>query len=114
MTWDFAQGQVELGRPYETDTATPAEDFWSVIVYSMENKSFIRNIDPMGLSSRNSDSMRLNDDGSYDTYFGPEAPEGLDSNWFPTTEPYFLLFRLFGPAEGWSQSGWTLGDLKKL
>ena len=93
---------------------TPAEDFWSVIVYSMETKSFIRNVDPVGLSERDTDTMQVNDDGSYDIYFGPEAPEGMESNWIPTTEPYFLLFRLYGPEEGWLESGWMLGDLKKV
>ncbi len=166
LIWDFAEGQAELGFPYETETEvlvdaraggsyfwitylpkqlgggtfyltglrdsegemydhnqtyklnvpadTPAEDFWSVIVYSMETKSFIRDVDPVGLSERDTDTMQANEDGSYDIYFGPEAPEGMESNWIPTTEPYFLLFRLYGPEEGWLESGWMLGDLKKV
>ncbi|WP_216601803.1 MULTISPECIES: DUF1214 domain-containing protein [Ruegeria] len=93
---------------------TPADDFWSVIVYSMETKSFIRNVDPVGLSERDTDAMQANEDGSYDIFFGPEAPEGMESNWIPTTEPYFLLFRLYGPQEGWLESGWMLGDLEKV
>ncbi|MEP2758876.1 MAG: DUF1214 domain-containing protein [Hyphomicrobiales bacterium] len=93
---------------------TPARDFWSVIVYSMETKSFIRNVDPVGLSSRDADTMQKNEDGSYDIYFGPEAPVGKESNWIPTTEPYFLLFRLYGPEYDWLKSGWMLGDLEKL
>jgi len=165
LIWDFAEGQAELGFPYETDTEvlvdaraggsyfwitylpkqlgggtfyltglrdsngelydhtatyklnvpadTPADDFWSVIVYSMETKSFIRNVAPVGLSERDTDTMQANEDGSYDIYFGPEAPEGQESNWIPTTEPYFLLFRLYGPQEGWLESGWMLGDLEK-
>ncbi|MEM7236467.1 MAG: DUF1214 domain-containing protein [Pseudomonadota bacterium] len=93
---------------------TPAEDFWSVIVYAMETKNFIRNAERVGLSERGVDAMQVNDDGSYDIYFGPEAPEGLESNWIPTTEPYFLLFRLYGPEEGWLESGWKLPDLEKV
>ena len=80
----------------------------------METKSFIRDVDPVGRSSRDADTMQVNEDGSYDIYFGPEAPEGQESNWIPTTEPYFLLFRLYGPAEGWIQSGWQLADLEKV
>ncbi|TCL09566.1 hypothetical protein BXY66_1617 [Shimia isoporae] len=93
---------------------TPAKDFWSVIVYSMETKSFIRDVDRVGLSSRDAETMKANEDGSYDIYFGPFAPEGMEANWIPTTESYFLLFRLYGPEEGWLQSGWQLGDLEKL
>jgi hypothetical protein len=166
LIWDFAEGQAELGFPYETDTEiliddraggsyfwitylpknlgggtfyltgmrdkdgedydhnatyklnvpadTPAEDFWSIIVYSMETKSFIRNVNPVGLSSRDADTMQVNEDGSYDIYFGPEAPEGQESNWVPTTEPYFFLFRLYGPTEGWIESGWQLPDVEKV
>lgn len=166
LIWDFAEGQAELGFPYETDTEvliddraggsyfwitylpknlgggtfyltglrdsdgemydhtqtyrlnvpadTPAEHFWSVIVYSMETKSFIRDVDPVGLSSPDADTMQVNEDGSYDIYFGPVAPDGQDSNWIPTTEPYFLLFRLYGPADGWIESGWQLADLDKV
>ncbi len=93
---------------------TPAKDFWSVIVYSMETKSFIRNVDRVGLSSRDAADMQMNEDGSYDIYFGPEAPEGKESNWIPTPESYFLLFRLYGPEDGWLQSGWILPDMEKF
>ncbi|WP_299356009.1 DUF1214 domain-containing protein [uncultured Shimia sp.] len=93
---------------------TPAKDFWSVIVYSMETKSFIRNVDRVGLSSRDAADMQVNEDGSYDIYFGPKAPAGMESNWIPTPESYFLLFRLYGPEEGWLQSGWILPDMEKV
>lgn len=93
---------------------TPAKDFWSVIVYSMETKSFIRNAERVGLSSRNTDTMQVNDDGSYDIYFGPKAPEGKEENWIPTSEQYFLLFRLYGPESNDFYKNWMLGDLVKL
>lgn len=93
---------------------TPAKDFWSVIVYDMETKSFIRNVERVGLSSRNTDTMQANDDGSYDIYFGPKAPAGKESNWIPTTRPYFLLFRLYGPESKDFYKTWILGDLEKI
>lgn len=93
---------------------TPAKDFWSVIVYSMETKNFVKNAPRVGLSSRNADTMKVNADGSYDVYFAPEAPEGMESNWIPTGEDFFLLFRLYGPdGKDWFKN-WMLGDLEKL
>jgi hypothetical protein len=78
---------------------TRARDFWSVIVYSMRTKGFIENQPEIGLSSRDSASMQVNADGSYDIYFGPKSPEGMDANFIPTGgEDFFLLFRLYGPA----------------
>jgi len=93
---------------------TPAKDFWSVIVYDMETKSFIRDADRVGLSSRDTDSMQMNDDGSFDIYFGPTAPAGKESNWIPTGKPFFLLFRLYGPESKDFYKTWVLGDLEKL
>lgn len=90
---------------------TPAEDFWSVIVYSMASKGFVEGADRVGLASPNLPDMQLNADGSVDVYFAPEAPAGLDTNWIPTGEDFFVLFRLYGPAEGWLETGWRLPEL---
>lgn len=93
---------------------TPAKDFWSVIVYSMETKNFVRDVERVGLSSRNADTMQVNKDGSYDIYFGPKAPNGKESNWIPTGEDFFLLFRLYGPESKDFYKTWMLGDLEKV
>jgi len=93
---------------------TPAKDFWSVIVYSMETKGFVRNVEHVGLSSRDADTMQVNADGSYDIYFGPKAPRGNEANWIPTGEDFFLLFRLYGPESKDFYKAWVLGDVEKL
>lgn len=93
---------------------TPAEDFWSVIVYSMETKGFIQGAERVGLASPNIESMLQNADGSVDVYFAPTAPEGQEANWIPTGEDWFILFRLYGPSEGWYESGWKLPDFERL
>ncbi|WP_163886859.1 DUF1214 domain-containing protein [Aliiruegeria sabulilitoris] len=90
---------------------TPAEDFWSVIVYSMKTKGFVTGNERVGLATPDLDTMKRNDDGSADVYFAPEAPDGVDSNWIPTGEDFFLLFRLYGPSDGWIESGWKLPDV---
>ncbi|MEO0794720.1 MAG: DUF1214 domain-containing protein [Verrucomicrobiota bacterium] len=104
------QATYKLNVPKDT----PAKDFWSVIVYSMETKSFIRDVPRVGLSSRDADTMQVNDDGSYDIYFGPKAPTGKESNWIPTGEDFFLLFRLYGPESKEFYKTWMLGDLEKV
>lgn len=93
---------------------TPAKDFWSVIVYSMKSKGFVTGADRVGLSSRNTDTMQINDDGSYDIYFGPNPPKGMESNCIPTGEDFFLLFRLYGPSTKDFYKTWSLGDLEKI
>ena len=93
---------------------TPAKDFWSVIVYSMNTKGFVENVDRVGLSSLDLRKMKKNHDGSVDIYFAPSAPAGLESNWIPTGEDFFLLFRLYGPDEYLFNKQWTLPDIEKL
>jgi len=93
---------------------TPAKDFWSVIVYSMETKGFVQNAPRVGLSSRNADTMKMNEDGSYDIYFSPKAPKGHEENWIPTGEDFFLLFRLYGPESKIFYKTWSLNDIEKI
>jgi hypothetical protein len=93
---------------------TPAEDFWSVIAYSTKTKGFIQGAERVGLASTALESLTKNEDGSVDIYFAPEAPQGKASNWIPTGEDWFILFRLYGPGEGWYESGWKLPDIEKL
>ncbi len=92
----------------------PAKDFWSVIVYSMKTKGFVQKAERVGLSSRNADAMQANADGSYDIYFSPKAPAGKESNWIPTGEDFFLIFRLYGPETKDFYKSWTLGDIEKV
>ena len=48
------------------------------------------------------------------SYFGPKAPKGNESNWIPTGEDFFLLFRLYGPESKDFYKTWMLGDLEKV
>jgi hypothetical protein len=93
---------------------TPAKDFWSVIVYSMKTKGFVEDVGRVGLSSQVMDFMKKNSDGSVDVYFAPNPPAGLESNWIPTGEDFFLLFRLYGPDKPLFEKTWTLGDVEKV
>ena len=93
---------------------TPAKDFWSVIVYSLKTKGFIEGAKRVGLSSQVIDQMKKNDDGSVDVYFAPRALKGMESNWIPTGEDFFLLFRLYGPDKPLFEKTWTLGDIQRV
>lgn len=66
------------------------------------------------LSAASMAEMNVNEDGSVDIFFAPNAPEGQEANWISTGEDFFLLFRLYGPSEGWIESGWKLPDVEKV
>jgi hypothetical protein len=92
----------------------PANQFWSAIVYSMKTKGFIANASKVGIGSYQKADLEQNADGTIDLYFGPKAPEGMESNWLPTGEDFFLIFRLYGPAKALFDKTWTLPDVEKV
>ena len=93
---------------------TPAADFWSVIAYSMETKGFIEDAETVGLSSLDAEKLQAHDDGSIDVYFGPEPPAGLRSNWIPTGQAFFLIFRFYGPEKPLFEKTWQLPDVERV
>jgi hypothetical protein len=48
-------------------------------------------------------NAQKNVDASVDIYFGPQAPQGKESNWVPTkpSGQFEILFRLYGPERLW-------------
>ncbi|MCB1499757.1 MAG: DUF1254 domain-containing protein [Bauldia sp.] len=93
---------------------TPAADFWSAIAYSMVTKGFIRDAERVGLSSRELDKLAVNADGSVDLYFAPKAPEGHESNWVPTGEDWFSIFRFYGPEKELFDKSFVLPDFERV
>jgi len=96
----------------------PAENFWSIVVYDAETRSMIKNdLQPLpGIRSLDSDKLIQNEDGSYDVYFGPEAPEGYENNWVKTNEGdgWFVLFRFYSPTEAYYDKSWQLPMFEKM
>ena len=93
----------------------PAKSFWSVILYDAETYAMIANpLKKYAISSLKKD-LKYNDDGSIDVFFGPDAPDGFEANWIPTTRNDFLVgFRLYGPD--WDRLGntWTAKRPEKI
>jgi len=107
---------LDGGQSYRLhiDPNVPMEDFWSVMVYDSETRSMILNDQRPGLDS-NAD-IKINEDGSVDLYFGPEAPKGMESNWVKTNagKGFFLYFRLYGPKKAFFDRSWKLNNLEKI
>jgi hypothetical protein len=76
----------------------PAKDFWSFTLYDNQTRSMLQTdqrfpgVDSLG-------EVKANADGSYDIYFGPKAPEGMEDNWIQTVpgKAWNTIFRLYGP-----------------
>ena len=61
----------------------PINNFWSVTLYDPKTRSLLQNGMPKP-SVNSFDGLEQNDDGSYDVFFGPEAPAGKEKNWVKT------------------------------
>jgi hypothetical protein len=99
------------------DPNPPAKNFWAVDVYDTQTRSLIQVKSTMypALAS-NSGTLQANDDGSYDLYFGPKAPDGKDTNWVETVpgKSWFQLFRLYGPLQPWFDQTWKLNEFEPI
>ena len=100
--------------PASGDKDVPVDKFWSLTVYDMATWAFIYTPEGRpGLSSRDRDKMKLNDDGSVTLYFGPKAPKGYENNWISTEGKVpFPLFRFYGPTEALFNKTFILNDIE--
>jgi hypothetical protein len=91
----------------------PVKDFWSVIVYDNQTRSMLQTDQAApSVSSQNKD-VKINADGSVDVFFGPSAPQGMESNWVQTIpgKGWFMILRLYGPLEPWFDKTWRPGEI---
>jgi hypothetical protein len=97
----------------------PQANFWSVTVYDNQTRSMLQT--PQRWPKTGSLSYPLpaaveNDDGSTDVYFGPEAPEGKESNWIQTLpgKGYFVILRLYSPLQPFFDKTWRPSEVEMV
>lgn len=89
----------------------PAKDFWSFTLYDNQTRSMLQT-DQQFPGVDNLGEVKANADGSYDIFFGPKAPEGMEHNWIQTVpgKAWNTIFRLYGPLEPFYDQTWKPGD----
>jgi hypothetical protein len=87
----------------------PAKDFWSFTLYDNQTRAMFQTDQRFRGIDNNKPGMIQNSDGSYDIYFGPEAPDGQENNWGQTVpgKSGNTLFRLYGR---WSPDRYHFGN----
>jgi hypothetical protein len=100
---DSSGQPLKAGRLYKVDVPArmPVKQFWALTVYDRNTWSFIYSkSNRTTLSSYDLDKMKKNADGGVTLYVGPRAPDGLESNWIPTSGKRPLpTFRFYGGTE---------------
>jgi hypothetical protein len=92
----------------------PVNDFWAVTIYDTQTRSQLQSSQPFPTVGSQSKGFQQNSDGSYDIYFAPEPPQGMENNWLQTIpgKSWFAILRLYGPLEAWIDQTWRPGEIK--
>jgi len=92
----------------------PVKRFWAVTAYDPTTRGLLDAGGNVNKSVGSLDDPEVNADGSVDVYFGPKEPKGKEKNWVPTNpkKGFFLVFRFYGPEEGYINKSWVLNDLE--
>ncbi len=91
----------------------PAKNFWSIDIYDTQTRSLLQTDNPYPSVMSTTGTVESNDDGSITVWFGPTAPDGLESNWIQTMpgKSWFPMLRLYGPLQAWFDKTWLPGDV---
>ena len=92
----------------------PAEQFWSIAVYSWDTRTLIDNDQKRANASSRQDLVK-NSDGSVDLYFGPTAPKGKEKNWVQTIpgQGWWVYLRFYAPTKAYFNKSWSMPDFEK-
>lgn len=109
---------LEAGKLYKLDVPAdmPVKQFWALTIYDRATMAFIySDSNRTTLSSYDIDKMKKNDDGGVTIYVGPQAPDGVDSNWIPTAGKRPLpAMRFYGPTDAFNNKTFKLPDFERV
>ena len=90
----------------------PAKDFWSFTLYDNQTRGMLQTDQRFPGVDSNKKGLKQNADGSFDVYFGPNAPKGQENNWIQTdpNKGWNTILRLYGPLEPFYDKTWKPGD----
>ncbi len=92
----------------------PVNDFWALTMYDTQTRSQLQTGQSFPTIGSQTEGMTANADGSYDVWFAPEAPKGMEGNWLQTVpgKSWFTILRMYGPLEPWIDKTWRPGEIE--
>jgi len=84
------------------------------VVYDPQTRSQLQTSQPFPGKNNKKDKMIVNDDGSIDLYFGPDAPPGKLANCIETVpgKDWFCILRLYNPTKAFWDKTWRPGEIE--
>jgi len=92
----------------------PVNNFWALTLYDNQTRSQLQTSQRFPTVGSQTEGIRANEDGSYDIYFGPKAPEGFENNWLETVpgKGWFTILRMYGPLGPWIEKTWRPSEFE--
>jgi len=115
---DGTDEYLDGGKSYTLNIPgpVPANLFWSNTVYDSDTRVLIATDQNRAALRSHVDPLQVNADGSYDFYFGPNAPEGNEDMWIQTIpgKGWWAVFRIYGPQAGSFDGTWRPGNFVEM
>lgn len=115
---DNTSAYLDGGKTYRLNVPgpVPGKLFWSVTVYDVGSRSEVVTDQDKAAIGSIIDKPQANPDGSYDIYFGPNAPPGKEHQWIKTnpSQGWFTYFRIYGPEAPAFNGAWKLNDIVEI
>ena len=112
---DAEKNPFDGARSYKINIPAnpPAQDFWALTLYDNQTRSQLQTDQAYPSVGSQTEGIKMNEDGSYDIYFGPEAPAGFENNWLQTIpgKSWFVALRMYGPLETWINKTWRPSEV---
>ncbi len=91
----------------------PVADFWALTIYDTQTRSQLQTDQIYPSVGSQTDGIKMNEDGSYDIFFAPSAPEGYENNWLQTIagKSWFVVLRMYGPLNPWIDKTWRPSEI---
>jgi hypothetical protein len=109
---------LDGGKKYKLHLPSniPASDFWSILVYDQPGNLIIHTDQAWPSVFSSDKNLIYNNDGSVDTWFGPESIKGKENNWVKTIpgKQYHVILRLYYPLESWFDKSWWPGEIEEI
>lgn len=114
-SFDADKNYFDGGKSYKLHLPPniPAKASWSVVLYDTQTRSELQTDQQFPSTGSRNPALKANADGSYDLYFSPTAPTGMEGNWVQTLpgKSWFVILRVNDPLEPWYKKEWQPDDV---
>jgi hypothetical protein len=118
VTFDEDGNPLEGVRNYKLrlPSSISAKYFWSINVYDTQTRLIVHTDQNWPSVFSNCQTLIINQDGSIDIRFGPDAPVENNNTFIQTIGGirWLMILRFYGPKEAWFDKTWRPVEIVEL